>query len=155
MSKVAPWSSWAEFHTVYLQLTSSKPSERAQGVKRVETWRLGDGDIGDRVERLQKHVKTLRWCPGAEIEVNVDSVQKLHGKWLARDKYGHLRRTRCRLPVAVDITASFVEIMLNDAYLNAETETPRSDNELRLMYAMAVVRLVNGIVEAWPKNAKH
>lgn len=57
------------------------------------------------------------------------------------------RRTRCRLPVAVDITASFVEIMLNDAYLNPETESPRSDNELRLMYAMAVVRLVNGIVD--------
>lgn len=57
------------------------------------------------------------------------------------------RRTRCRLPVAVDITASFIEIMLNDAYLNPETEAPRSDNELRLMYAMAVVRLVNGIVD--------
>ena len=57
------------------------------------------------------------------------------------------RRTRCRLPVAVDITASFIEIMLNDAYLNPETEVPRSDNELRLMYAMAVVRLVNGIVD--------
>ena len=58
----------------------------------------------------------------------------------------HARRTRCRLPVAVDITASFIEIMLNDAYLNP-TEAPRSDNELRLMYAMAVVRLVNGIVD--------
>lgn len=94
MSKVAPWSSWAEFHGVYLQLTSSSPAERTRGVRRVETW-----------------------------------------------------RTRCRLPVAVDITASFVEIMLNDAYLNPETESPRSDNELRLMYAMAVVRLVNGIVD--------
>ncbi|CAK9082384.1 unnamed protein product [Durusdinium trenchii] len=94
MSKVAPWASWAEFHAVYLQLTSSSPSERAQGVKRVETW-----------------------------------------------------RTRCRLPVAVDITASFVEIMLNDAYLNPDTEAPRADNELRLMYAMAVIRLVNGIVD--------
>lgn len=50
------------------------------------------------------------------------------------------------MPVAVDITASFIEIMLNDAYLNP-TEAPRSDNELRLMYAMAVVRLVNGIVD--------
>ena len=57
-----------------------------------------------------------------------------------------LRRTRCRLPVAVDVTASFVEIMLNDAYLNPEAAAPRSDHELRLMYAMAVVRLVNGIV---------
>ena len=50
--------------------------------------------------------------------------------------------------MAVDVTASFVEIMLNDAYLNPETLAPRSDHELRLMYAMAVVRLVNGIVVA-------
>lgn len=95
-------------------------------------------------------------------------------------------RTRCRLPVAVDITASFVEIMLNDrrleafkgllkaiyrrfrwftwilraiqprfaadpellrrGYLNPEA-LGRSDNELRLMYAMTVIRLVNGIVD--------
>ena len=48
--------------------------------------------------------------------------------------------------MAVDVTASFVEIMLNDAYLNPEAAAPRSDHELRLMYAMAVVRLVNGIV---------
>jgi len=94
MSRVAPWASWAEFHGVFLQLTSSQPGERARGVKRVETW-----------------------------------------------------RTRCRLPVAVDVTASFVEIMLNDAYLNPEAAAPRSDHELRLMYAMAVVRLVNGIVD--------
>ncbi|CAJ1424278.1 unnamed protein product [Effrenium voratum] len=94
MSKVAPWSSWAEFHGVYSQLTSVEPRERAAGVKRVETW-----------------------------------------------------RTRSRLPVAVDVTASFVEIMLNDAYLNSDTCHPRSDHELRLMYAMAVVRLVNGIVD--------
>ncbi|CAJ1366233.1 unnamed protein product [Effrenium voratum] len=95
MSKVAPWSSWAEFHGVYSQLTSVEPRERAAGVKRVETW----------------------------------------------------TRTRSRLPVAVDVTASFVEIMLNDAYLNSDTCHPRSDHELRLMYAMAVVRLVNGIVD--------
>lgn len=40
MSKVAPWSSWAEFHGVYLQLTSSSPAERTRGVRRVETWTL-------------------------------------------------------------------------------------------------------------------
>ncbi len=40
MSKVAPWSSWAEFHGVYLQLTSSSPAERTKGVRRVETWML-------------------------------------------------------------------------------------------------------------------
>ena len=41
MSKVAPWSSWAEFHGVYLQLTSSSAAERTRGVRRVETWPFG------------------------------------------------------------------------------------------------------------------
>ncbi|CAE8631332.1 unnamed protein product [Polarella glacialis] len=56
-------------------------------------------------------------------------------------------RTRGRMPVAVDITGSFVEIMLNDPFFNSSTAAPRKDHELRLMYAMAVVRLVNGIVD--------
>ena len=36
--------------------------------------------------------------------------------------------------------------MLNDPILNPETQAPRSEHELRLMYSMAVVRLVNGIL---------
>lgn len=60
-------------------------------------------------------------------------------------------RTRGRLPVAVDSTASFVEIMLNDPGLGA-SKTPRSEHELQLMYSMAVVRLVNGIVDVAQKN---
>jgi len=94
MAKLAAWSSWAEFETVYHQLVSSDPEQRARGVGRVETW-----------------------------------------------------RSRSRLPVAVDVTASFIEIMLNDVSFNPSTASPRSDHELRLMYAMDVIRLVNGIVD--------
>mmetsp|Transcript_84005 Transcript_84005/g.166842 ORF Transcript_84005/g.166842 Transcript_84005/m.166842 type:complete len:627 (-) Transcript_84005:69-1949(-) len=56
-------------------------------------------------------------------------------------------RSRGRVPVAIDLTGSYVEIMLNDPVLNPATKVPRSDSELRLMYSMAMVRLVNGIVD--------
>mmetsp|Transcript_113788 Transcript_113788/g.332356 ORF Transcript_113788/g.332356 Transcript_113788/m.332356 type:complete len:622 (+) Transcript_113788:103-1968(+) len=57
-------------------------------------------------------------------------------------------RSRGNVPVSVDLTACFVEIMLNDATFNPEATAPRSDYELQLMYSMAMVRLVNGIVDA-------
>lgn len=57
-------------------------------------------------------------------------------------------RTRAKLPVAVDLTASLVEVMLNDSEITPSTRAPRSDHELQLLYAMCMVRLVNGIVDA-------
>lgn len=62
-------------------------------------------------------------------------------------------RVRGRLPVAIDVTGSFVEVMLHDATCNATTKSPRSEHELRLMYAMAMVRLVNGIVDVAQKGS--
>ncbi|CAK0869991.1 unnamed protein product [Prorocentrum cordatum] len=63
-------------------------------------------------------------------------------------------RTRGKLPVAVDLTGSFVEIMLNDPAQNPGTTSPRSEHELQLLYSMAVVRLVNGIVDPAQKKAR-
>eukprot|EP00927_Polykrikos_kofoidii_P018193 TRINITY_DN18387_c0_g1_i2.p1 TRINITY_DN18387_c0_g1~~TRINITY_DN18387_c0_g1_i2.p1 ORF type:complete len:663 (+),score=130.71 TRINITY_DN18387_c0_g1_i2:112-1989(+) len=62
-------------------------------------------------------------------------------------------RTRGRLPIAIDLTGSFVEIMLNDPALNPTTTAPRGEHELQLMYSMAVVRLVNGVVDLAQKGA--
>lgn len=62
-------------------------------------------------------------------------------------------RTRAKLPVAVDITASFVEVMLNDPEMTPSTQAPRSEHELQLLYAMCVVRLVNGIVDTAQRGA--
>lgn len=56
-------------------------------------------------------------------------------------------RSRGRLPVAVEIVGSLVEVMLNDPHFNCATLTPRSENELRLVYSMLVVRAINGIVD--------
>ncbi|CAK0869990.1 unnamed protein product [Prorocentrum cordatum] len=49
---------------------------------------------------------------------------------------------------------SFVEIMLNDPAQNPGTTSPRSEHELQLLYSMAVVRLVNGIVDPAQKKAR-
>eukprot|EP00930_Biecheleria_cincta_P073743 TRINITY_DN61034_c0_g1_i1.p1 TRINITY_DN61034_c0_g1~~TRINITY_DN61034_c0_g1_i1.p1 ORF type:complete len:673 (+),score=140.23 TRINITY_DN61034_c0_g1_i1:71-2089(+) len=92
--------------------------------------------------------KVSAWSSWSEFEAVYEQLVSTN----AEDRAAGLQRiatwrTRARLPVAVDVTASFVEIMLNDSHFNPATKAPRSDHELRLMYAMAVVRLVNGIVD--------
>lgn len=62
-------------------------------------------------------------------------------------------RTRGKLPVAVDVTASFIEVMLNDPAQNLSTTSPRGEHELQLLYGMCVVRLINGIVDAAQRGA--
>jgi hypothetical protein len=50
-------------------------------------------------------------------------------------------RTRCKVPLGVDCTAQIVELFL------AESMGNTSPQSLRLSYTMAIVRLVNGLVE--------
>lgn len=52
-------------------------------------------------------------------------------------------RTRCKLPLAVDSTAQLIELQYNDS-LGVYSKNPMF---LRLSYTMAIVRLVNGVVE--------
>ena len=52
-------------------------------------------------------------------------------------------QSRGRVPHSVEATAALVEIGLARAAAGG-----RSENEVRLMYSMAIVRLVNGIVDA-------
>jgi len=98
--------------------------------------------------------KVCRWASWAEWS-------NVYSQLLSRDAtvrgQGMRRictwRSRGRIPVAIDLTGSYVEIMLNDPVLNPATETPRSDYELRMMYSMAMVRLVNGIVDVAQQGA--
>lgn len=67
-------------------------------------------------------------------------------------------RCRGRIPHSVDMTASLVEVSLNDSE-NVENSATfgvtsaraycnlRSDHELRLQYALAIIRAVNGLVD--------
>jgi len=60
----------------------------------------------------------------------------------------HVRawQSRGKVPHSVEATAALVEI--NHARARSGGAGAQSDNELRLMYSMALVRLVNGIVDA-------
>ncbi len=55
-------------------------------------------------------------------------------------------QSRGKVPHSVEATAALVEI--NHARAHSGLGRAQSDNELRLMYSMALVRLVNGIVDA-------
>ena len=56
---------------------------------------------------------------------------------------------RCKVPHSVEATAALVEIeLVRSTRPHHHPAAARSENELRLMYAMTLVRLVNGIVDA-------
>ena len=60
-------------------------------------------------------------------------------------------RERGRLPHAIDITASIVEVVLHDhGPTNIQIQLKyslRSEHELRLQYSIVIVRAVNGLVD--------
>ncbi|KAL1532300.1 hypothetical protein AAHA92_32327 [Salvia divinorum] len=58
-------------------------------------------------------------------------------------------RSRGCIPVAVDVTASIVEIQQKDPFFRNELDETASQSEelLAMLYCMAIVRLVNGVVE--------
>eukprot|EP00929_Paragymnodinium_shiwhaense_P065697 TRINITY_DN32912_c0_g4_i1.p1 TRINITY_DN32912_c0_g4~~TRINITY_DN32912_c0_g4_i1.p1 ORF type:complete len:629 (-),score=182.20 TRINITY_DN32912_c0_g4_i1:147-2033(-) len=94
---------------------------------------------------------TARVCPWASWAEFRQVYDQITSK-AAEDRVLGVRRiqtwrSRGRLPVAVDMTGSFVEIMLNDPEFNEESRAPRSEHELQLLYSMAVIRLVNGLVD--------
>lgn len=98
--------------------------------------------------------KVTAWSSWAEWQL---VYEQLTSPDLARRALGVCRvqtwRSRARLPVAVDVTASFVEAMLHDPELNTSTATPRSDHELQMLYSMCIIRLVNGIVDHAQRRA--
>lgn len=68
-------------------------------------------------------------------------------------------RCRGRLPLSVDLTAALVEVQLRDsAYTAPEQPAGRSgpfpgasEAELRLLYSMAAIRVVNGVTDTSQK----
>ena len=58
---------------------------------------------------------------------------------------------RCRVPHSVEASASLIEIELTRDLVGEPTlvaSSVRSDEELRLMYSMSILRFVNGIVDS-------
>jgi hypothetical protein len=62
-------------------------------------------------------------------------------------------RTRGRVPLAVETTATFVELELSDRARDA-AGCALSDHSLSLTYAMALTRLVNGVVDPLQQRAR-
>ncbi|KAJ1636785.1 Las1-like protein, partial [Pavlovales sp. CCMP2436] len=67
-------------------------------------------------------------------------------------------RSRGRVPVSVDATAAFVEARIADAERRARPASEAvlpgpSDTSVRLVYAMALTRFVNGVVDSGQKGA--
>ncbi|XP_021734246.1 uncharacterized protein LOC110700988 isoform X2 [Chenopodium quinoa] len=58
---------------------------------------------------------------------------------------------RCRgcLPIVIEFTASIVEVQQKDPYFREELSNGASDSEdiLAMLYTMAIMRLVNGVIE--------
>jgi len=64
-------------------------------------------------------------------------------------------RNRGHVPLAVETTSSLVELELMDATpANVEQPVAPSDQAVRLMYAMVIIRLVNGVVDPLQQKAR-
>ena len=62
-------------------------------------------------------------------------------------------RSRGRIPVAVDGTSNLVSIMLRDSYFHDNSECKCSDEELRGLYSIHIIRCVNSTVDLAQKGA--
>ena len=63
-------------------------------------------------------------------------------------------RARGHVPLAVETTSSLVEVELMDARPAGVDSVAASDQALRLMYAMVITRLVNGVVDPLQQKAR-
>lgn len=64
-------------------------------------------------------------------------------------------RARGSLPVAVEVTGDLISIQMSDPFFSGSSSSkgsPITDEMLRLMYAMAIMRLVNGVVDQSKKQ---
>ncbi len=55
-------------------------------------------------------------------------------------------RQRGDIPHSIESTANFIEIQLQDPFFN-HTQSSSSANSLRMLYSMAIIRAVNGLVD--------
>ncbi|OVA18525.1 Las1-like [Macleaya cordata] len=65
-------------------------------------------------------------------------------------------RSRGCLPVAIEVTASIVEVQQKDPFFRKGSSNDASDSEeiLSMLYSMAIMRLVNGVIEKTRKKTE-
>ncbi|KAF1797830.1 Las1-like-domain-containing protein [Mucor lusitanicus] len=91
--------------------------------------------------------------------INYEEFETVY-KWLFSDRKTQLDQVklgidrvqtwnnRGEIPSSVDMTAAFIEIIIRDEQIGQHM----SHKELRLMYAMAIIRFVNGLVDREQKG---
>ncbi|KAF7121092.1 hypothetical protein RHSIM_Rhsim13G0207600 [Rhododendron simsii] len=119
--------------------------------------------------------------PGFEEPTTTDVLSSAGGNklvpWLSWDEWDSVRdslfsssppsvssalrristwRSRGCLPVVIEVTASILEIQQKDPFFRDDLGDDASDSEemLSMMYCMAIVRLVNGVVEKTRKKTE-
>nr|GME20170.1 ribosomal biogenesis protein LAS1L-like isoform X2 [Ipomoea batatas] len=108
-------------------------------------------DVEDQKSQGLKLVPWLTWEEWSFIgdslfsssPLSVDSALRRISTW----------RNRGCIPVAVDVTASIIEIQQKDPYFRdgVPKSVQLSEEMLAMLYSMAITRLVNGVIE---KNRK-
>jgi Las1-like len=62
-------------------------------------------------------------------------------------------KSRGRIPVAIEGTYNIVGVMLRDSYFHPNSELAASDDELRSLYSIHIIRAVNAVVDIAQKGA--
>lgn len=144
-----PWASWDEWELVRASLFSPDGEQRRLGLERARVHALV-------LPRRLLAAPTPFWRPPERGTL-------LCRLTLSCPPQVAIWRCRGRLPLSVDLTGALVEVQLLDpAYSAAEApgaaaEPPpapaatASEAELRLLYSMASIRVVNGVTDTSQK----
>ncbi|XP_060187122.1 uncharacterized protein LOC132616605 isoform X2 [Lycium barbarum] len=161
------------FHSLSLcSAPSRSPSTLETSISYIFTMAPVTADtIEPRVESLLGFIE-----PPADDTVEGNSLSLKLVPWISWDEWNSIRdsvfsssppsvafalqristwRSRGCLPVAVDVTASIIEIQQKDPFFRKDLggNALQSEEMLSMLYCMAIMRLVNGIVEKTRKKA--
>ncbi|XP_019182308.1 PREDICTED: uncharacterized protein LOC109177396 isoform X2 [Ipomoea nil] len=141
------------------QNTTSEPTEHCKwiwenGPCEYEMFGFKESYLNDVEDQKSQGLKLVPWLTWEEWSfigdslfssspLSVDSALRRISTW----------RNRGCIPVAVDVTASIIEIQQKDPYFRDDVpkSVQLSEEMLAMLYSMAITRLVNGVIE---KNRK-
>ncbi|XP_074292451.1 uncharacterized protein LOC141619323 isoform X2 [Silene latifolia] len=113
---------------------------------------LGFDDVTTNLNDNYKLVPWLNWDEWSFVKISLYSSSP-HSIAKALHRIAAWRSRGC-LPVAVEVSASFVEIQQKDPYFSLSNGVVDSEEMLSMLYTMAIMRLVNGIIEKTRERQK-
>ena len=138
-------------------------STKSGSVMTVYTWGSFSAELHRRRGSLHTHctsaglvlrMRLVPWCGWSEwTSVGAALLSGGDDATVALSRVATWRARGTRLPLAVDVTALLVEARGHDAaYTNIAAGTCVSESALRSLYALALVRLVNGATDPKQKG---